>query len=227
MPAITDHPAFLQPADRTAKIWRYIDLARLVALLSSRSLYFPRLDQLDDPFEGSLSKAEFDHWKEVAEAGERDGTLPAHWKGRYLDILLGNSRRARKAVYVNCWHLSDSESEAMWRLYSPSGQGVAVQSSYETLANVLPAKIYNGCYLGLVRYTDHHREQMPGGNIFNAVTHKRRAFEHEKEVRAVIWFGDRGPDVDRDQVDNPLGLSVPLEPHALIESIFVSPAAPR
>ena len=29
---------------------------------------------------------------------------------------------------INCWHEHDVESEAMWRLYSSSGDGVAVRT---------------------------------------------------------------------------------------------------
>jgi hypothetical protein len=226
MPATTDHPAFVQPPNAAVKIWRYMDFAKLVALLSTGALYFARVDQLDDPFEGSLSKAEFEHWKQVAADGEAKGTIPERWRGRYLDIVLANARRARRAIYVNCWHLSDSESEAMWRLYSPNGYGVAIESTYASLTAALPTTIHNGCFIGQVRYTDHHRESMPGGNIFYAVTHKRRAFEHEKETRAVIWLGDQGMDRDPDQATNPLGLSIPVDLHSFVQAIYISPAAP-
>jgi hypothetical protein len=226
MAAITDHPAFIQPTDASEKIWRYMDFAKLVSLFDSSSLYFPRLDQLSDPFEGSLSKAEYEHWKSVAEQGELEGNLPAHWKGRYLDVLLGNARRAKRAIYINCWHRSAGESEAMWNLYASSGYGVAVQSTYDRLVATLPSAIHNGCYAGIVRYTDHHTESMPGGNIFYAVTHKRRAFEHEKEMRAIVWLGDLGFDVDPDQSANPIGLSIPITLAKIIEAVYVSPAAP-
>ena len=226
MAATVDHKAFVQPVEPSATIWRYMDLPKLVALLATEALYFPRLDQLEDPFEGSLSKEEYEHWKHMAAEAESNGTIPDRWKGQYLDRLLANARRARRAIYVNCWHVSNSESEAMWRLYSPSGYGVAIQSTYTALTNVLPSKIHTGCYIGLVQYTDHHHEAMPQGNIFYAVTHKRRAFEHEKEARAVIWLGDRGVDADPDQATNPIGLSVPVDVRALIKSVHVSPIAP-
>src|SRR5688572_10391405 len=138
MAATIDHPTFLQPTEKPLRIWRYIDLPRFVHLLETRRLYFPRLDQLDDPFEGSLSKAEYENWKEIAEKGERDGTIPAEWKGKYMDVLLANARRARRAIYVNCWHANAGESEAMWKLYSRGGPGIAIQSTYDRLVHVLP-----------------------------------------------------------------------------------------
>jgi hypothetical protein len=146
MAATVDHPAFSQPPDFSSKIWRYMDFAKFVFLLDTSNLYLARLDQLADQFEGSLSKAEYDHWKEVAEEGERTGEIPDQWKGKYFDVLLANARRTRRACYVSCWHMSESESDAMWRLYAPTGLGVAVQSTYQRLVDVLPDKLHRGCF---------------------------------------------------------------------------------
>ncbi len=128
----------------------------------------------------------------------------------------------------------------MWRLYASSGLGVAIQATYARLTAALPSDIepppatYHAggltrppVYLGVVQYTDHERDPMPTGNAFYPVLHKRRAFTHEEEVRAVIWLGDRGIFHDpANQADNPLGLTVPIGPEALIESVRVSPLAP-
>ena len=203
-----------------------MDFAKFVSLLDTGALHFSRVDQFTDPFEGSLSKTEFEYWRDIAAKGEADATLPPAWKGKYFDILLDNARRARRSMYVNCWHLDDDESEAMWGLYAPSGFGIAVQSTYARLVNVLPTKLHNGCFVGLVRYTDHDRDSMPSGNVFYPVLHKRRAFEHEKEVRALIWLGDKGRDADPDQTNNPLSLRVPVSLTDLAESVCLSPLVP-
>jgi hypothetical protein len=225
LPAITDHPCFQQPANPRERIWRYMDFAKLVSLFQQLGLYLPRIDQLSDPFEGSLSKAEYDRVRATAERGERDAGLPPKWRGRYFDVLMGNPRRARKAMYVSCWHLSDSESEAMWRLYGAT-YTVAIQSTYARLADLLPGDIHKGCFIGIVHYSDHHREEMPEGNVFHPIMHKRRAFEHEREIRAVVWLGDPGEHVRQSLDDNPNGILVPISLPQLIESIYISPAAP-
>jgi hypothetical protein len=53
-----EHPAFESLADENAKIWRYLDFTKFVALLDWRALSFARVDQLTDQFEGSLRKAD-------------------------------------------------------------------------------------------------------------------------------------------------------------------------
>jgi len=202
-----------------------MDFAKLVAMLQQGALYFARLDQLADPFEGSLSKAEYDRWVETAAKGEAEGTLPVHWRGSYFEILMLNARRARQTMYVNCWYSGEVESEAMWRLYAADENAIAIQSTYSRLVDVLPQKLYNGCFVGVVNYVDHDAGNMPDGNSFYPVMHKRLAFAHEHEVRAVVWYGDRGHDVDPDLSGNPKGLSVPVDLSALIERIYVSPVA--
>jgi hypothetical protein len=226
LPAIVDHPSFQQPADPAARIWRYMDFAKLLSLFQQLGLYLPRLDQLADPFEGSLSRAEYEQVRLTAERGERDANLPPDWRGRYFDVLMGNPRRARKSTYVSCWHLSESESEAMWRLYGASFT-VAIQSTYAQLASLLPGNIHNGCFLGIVHYSDHHRDEMPVGNIFHPIMHKRRAFAHEHEIRAVVWLGDPGEHERPSLDDNPKGMLIPISLPDLIQSIYVSPAAPE
>lgn len=38
------------------KVWRYMDFTKFVSLLDKRELWFTRADELNDPFEGTLSR---------------------------------------------------------------------------------------------------------------------------------------------------------------------------
>ena len=51
--------------DGSMRLWRYFSLPKLLHLLQSGALYFARLDQLDDPFEGFPTNTEY------VDAGER------------------------------------------------------------------------------------------------------------------------------------------------------------
>lgn len=50
------HPAF-SPPESDCTLWRYMNLAKLLALLDTRQLYFSRSDLFDDPYEGATSRA--------------------------------------------------------------------------------------------------------------------------------------------------------------------------
>jgi hypothetical protein len=234
VPGDTTHEAFGQPSDQSVTVWRYMDFAKYVATLKSRALYFARVDLLGDPFEGSLSKSEFDHWKKVAQDGEARGDLPAHWKGKYFEVLLGNARRTRRQCYASCWHMNPVESEAMWRLYSNSGYAICITSTYQALAASLPADFsadeHRGPFLGVVHYTDHDRDMMPTGNAFHAIMHKRSSFSHERECRAVLWRvgAERwvGGPPEEVLATYPPGIEVPVALESLIHAVVISPAAP-
>lgn len=129
------------PPPKGAKLWRYMDFTKLVSLLDKRSLFFSRADLLGDPFEGSFSR-------KTVEARQQGDFPQIAW-----DILSAIHRRHIRDTYVNCWHMSDHESAAMWKLYLAS-DGVAIQSSFERLVESLQEstqKIWIGkvTYVGL------------------------------------------------------------------------------
>lgn len=132
-------------------------------------------------------------------------------------------QKDRRELYVNCWYLGSLESEAMWRLYCPGNNGVAIQTTYSKLVE----SIANDpeLYIGRVTYIDYDSQGFPLDNIFYPVMHKRISFAHEQEVRLVKI---RVPDnCGLPQEFCPLGISIdwPLEP--TLEAIYVDPYAPE
>jgi hypothetical protein len=78
---ILEHESFRVPTNRDVKIWRYMDLAKYVAILQQRALSFPRASTLlkNDPFEGSSTRllvAARKYWiaSDPAPAAYRDQT---------------------------------------------------------------------------------------------------------------------------------------------------------
>ena len=236
MSADTSHPVLVQPENQGATIWRYMDFAKYVALLRSKALYFARIDALDDPFEGSLSRAEYDDIAVRAKKGEDAGKLPPEWRGRYFDVLMQNARNARRSCYVNCWHFNEGESEAMWRLYSQSTFAIAIKSTYSRLREVLPTpsqtgRPHVGPTLGKVTYLDHFNETLPTGNLLTPLMNKRPSFQHERECRALIWIPE--PDDylfrrDKEAIfaEYPVGMNIEVELERLVQFTVVSPLAP-
>src|SRR5207248_1539762 len=104
---------------------------------------------------------------------------------RVLQNMGQLNRKWRDHTAINCWHLNDHESAAMWKLYLKSDDGVAIQSTYRNLRdcfNLTEERIF----LGLVRYVDYERDVIPEGTMFTPFIHKRKSFQHENEVRALI-----------------------------------------
>ena len=87
-------------------------------------------------------------------------------------------------------------------------------------------------FLGAVRYTDYEEGLIPEENMLFPFVHKRRSFEFESELRALIVRfpiptgpGDKSAPVDFEEAA-PSGCSVAVDLSRLIAAIHVSPAAP-
>jgi hypothetical protein len=200
------HPSFIEPQDRNACLWRYMDFPRFLSVLDRRALFFPSIATLSaiDPYEGEP----FHINVEAA-------------RGQGLDEL----RRLRLQYRVfshmnffNCWHMNDAESDAMWKLYLNSAQGVAIQSTAQRLIasfNNTPDTVY----MGEIQYID-HATFMPTIPLLglSAYMFKRLAFQHEREVRV----GTYRADVNIEYFDE-LGWLKPPSPGVTVENIVQSP----
>lgn len=207
-----EHPCFPQPVDAEIKVWRHMDIGKFIDILKRKSLFFSRLDLLGDPLEGSITKVFFyARQMELENIGMSDD-IPQFSK---------LNQRMNKSMFVNSWYCNDSESEAMWKLYCSNNDGIAIQTTYNKL--VSSVNYDEQIYIGLVKYVDYDKDWFPSGNVFYPVMHKRKAFEHEREIRLVktvseLWSGKK---------EYPTGIHCFWEIDKFIENIYVNPYAPE
>lgn len=201
-----NHPVTKLPTDLDSRIWRYVDIAKFLDLLSTSQLYFARADNLRDSFEGKSPlpaiKRQRDHYD--SEATFQD---LAH------EFIAG--------TYLNCWHLSPHESAAMWNLYSGASKGIAIRSTCHRLIDALHATDQS-VHLSEIRYIDYRTqdfEENLHGNSLTPFVYKRLSFEHEKEFRAIVCRAFQS-DTPKD------GIKVPIDLAVLIEAVIISPDAP-
>jgi hypothetical protein len=194
-------------------VWRYMALSKLESMLQSGSLYFCRLDQFaGDPHEGSVSPKHRDSLLSFMladgvsneKAGEANRDMET-WRESF-----------RRTVYVNCWSENESESDALWQLFSSKDDCVAVQAQYKSLVEVIRPQ--DDMYLGRVTYVD----DTPFGPMHHAAMFKRTAFAHEREVR-LLKLPDIESFIKGDRKPGPRGISVPVDLAGLIQRIIVSP----
>ena len=207
-----EHPCFPQPGNTSVRVWRYLDLPKFIWLLEHRKLHLSRLDLLNDPHEGTTPRLL---------AMLRDQQLREFGAEKMVAQIPSINRQSRRSMYVNCWHLGNSESEAMWRLYCPNDGGVAIQTTYEKL--VASAANDPFCYIGTVTYIDYESQLFPLNNGFYPVMHKRASFAHEREVRLVKTLPEYWGLPER---EGPPGVSIDWEPEISVEAIYVNPYAP-
>jgi len=216
------HPIFTQPDDEDVRVWRYMDFTKLVSLLDSRRLYFTRADNFDDPFEGSLPRINVQARQQVpSDIAKEARQAFAEAMAKLGDV----NRQLPRCHAINCWHMNEYESAAMWKLYLKSDEGIAVQSTYRKFRSSLIDE--EKIFVGVVRYIDYETEWIAAGNLLTPFVHKRKSFEHEREVRAVVtkWpVSENGMDFTKDTIVGGLKIRVDLE--LLIEQVFVAPSSP-
>ena len=67
---------YVPPENKACRIWRYLDFPRYVSMLLSKGLYFARIDQLGDPFEGASPSSFLDNYMKLSAGRLVDGRLP-------------------------------------------------------------------------------------------------------------------------------------------------------
>lgn len=162
-----------------------MSFAKLASMLSSQSLYFSHLRVMR---RGELSDAH--EGKYTPEAAHKlCSELSEIWKPHVQDVAR-TTEQCLDIALVNCWCLGEHESDAMWRLYGEPGGGVAVCSTYRRLFESLPIPDNDQStmfYLSMVQYG----EVANPHNGLSLVVTKRRVYEHEREVRALMYPGEK------------------------------------
>jgi len=128
-----------------------------------------------------------------------------------LDFTKTNQEVNRK-FGLNCWHINESESEAMWQIYAAMGSGIAIESTENRLRGVLTA---DGIIVDRVRYMNFEKDEIEKGHRHYNLFIKRNSFAHEQELRATLLLPTPG-----------IGTLVPCDMNALIVNIHIAPKAP-
>lgn len=230
----TDHEALVK-GDPDSIVWRYMDLEKFELLLKDKALFLCRSDKFVDPFEASIPRREAEYRVEeqlkLSDFFKRPMTREeAQVKSDQMGDL---HKRFRKAFIVNCWHISTTESDAMWRLYLKTNDGVAIQSSYKRLYDSLNHNTEE-VFFSKVRYLDydkdiwHHKVDYPVTryNLFTPIVHKRLEFRHENELRVFQQINEA---VDNaaywDDKPNQVGKNISCDTDILIDKIILPPTS--
>lgn len=196
-----------------------MDFTKFLDCLNSSSLYFARVDSFEDIFEGSVPKitAELRNKNVSSATAFNNGETPSEFWEQY-------GQKAREESAINCWHMNDHESAAMWKLYLKSNEGIAIQSDYSKLFTTLNQSDLL-IFIGMVKYIDYEKEMIGWDNGFIPFVHKRNSFSYENELRALIWeIADHNSGKLNLKTG---GVKVKVDLKILVENIYVSPYSPK
>ncbi len=176
---VIEHPAFPQPSNLNARVWRYLDYWKFEWLLSERRLAMPAADKLGDEFEGSTPQAEIDWWNaqvSTAQTADEREIITSN-----MEKLSAFAKAFRPIYFVTCWIMKEQEDISMWDRYTSLPESVAVYTNYSDLHSALPKHVN----LGVVRYIDYSKERLPTLNMYHRIMTKRIEYDVEREVRGV------------------------------------------
>jgi hypothetical protein len=209
----SEHPACNIPKDMNQKVWRYMDFTKFVFILEEQALFFPRLSSLSlsDPLEGFLTKPTVAKFRNIPEGLTAEEVAK---KRAIREHNLSVLRMGRNLLFVSSWYVNSHESIAMWKLYLKSGEGVAIQSTTGRMIESF-ANTEDKVFIGLIDYIDYDEDEIPWDNLFYLALHKRKSFEHEREIRAIVMSPDNLP-----------GKLIPVDLDILIDKVFIAPNSP-
>lgn len=238
-------------------LWRYMSIDKLIHLFEEETLFFTPLSYYakSDPFEGYLPKVAFEalssifgeSYKEIEVVYQQLKKLADDSRAEGKPNTIGDDllqdlrskldsqsefikeayKKLAKGITVNCWHSNQNESEAMWKLYSDNGKGIAIKTSLASIRKsieAVPQKLL--IQIGSVKYIDFHAKNISpkdcviDGHLSPLL--KRTSFSHENEVRLFTI-----PPITHQNLSEfePKAELVKVNTKVLIEKIYISPFA--
>lgn len=167
-----EHHSFHTP-EKELTVWRYLDFEKFVDLITSSKLFFCRSDNFEDPFEGIFRLKDYETTKN----------------------MFDDQHITKQYYFLNCWHINENQSDAMWKIFLKTKNGIAIKSTVGNIIESLKeseddiniSKVY---YRDFDKVTFHElmfesQNRLFGGKggSVNQFNYKRISFEHEKELR--------------------------------------------
>ncbi|MYB92516.1 hypothetical protein F4054_05440 [Candidatus Poribacteria bacterium] len=197
------------------KLMRYMDVKKYRDLLSTKTLFLPRYDNLGDMFEGSLGyvpagkliEQRTERLKRITQMPQQGNTIAREFLEAFEPLFY--HKFLRNFTFVSCWHQSEKESALMWKMYAQ--KGVMIKSDLSSLKSSLGINA-NGYQRSNIFWQDHGIDNvngyeisvevnkvkyLPHGTEIEAVGsdryfHKQAEYEDEKELRIVLQL-ELGP----------------------------------
>lgn len=149
-------------------LWKYLDLFKLIDLITTSEIYFQRFDKFEDGLEGLTGKAislmAFTQGEQLSKENINK-TFSTEEQDRFIlndknrrEELRNSINQSQKTQFASCWFLDDRESLSMWKIYSRS-EGIALKFEAKELTQTIidSAKSYTNSdfhvlYYGKVDY---------------------------------------------------------------------------
>jgi hypothetical protein len=202
---------------KSLRVWRYMDLAKLIALLEKKAIWLARADTFMDRHEGRFPDEMRTLMEKAYESFPNDDPSPVKDADDFQDYLLKNT-------FVSCWHKNIDENMVMWEIYGRDSNAVAVQTTIDRISKSINSSRLSGHSLLLKPVVYERSEDVQGVLRYEECFFRKRPhFAFEEEVRiALDTYSPANP-----TKNTPYGYALPTSINDLIESIYVHPDSPE
>lgn len=187
----------------STKLFRYLKLSQFVEFIEKRQAYFTNIKCWEDTWEAPTSQLPSEKLNEEYEGNDQN---------LYLERMIGQ-----------CWSL-EGVSDALWRIYSTEKEGILIQTTAERfrlIKGIKLAMLAPVVYYGDLRKAIYQLKNMKYyDGIFGEGFLKRKAFEHEKEVRIITVNDEKFISKRHNSM---VHVEFDLDPKSFIESIIIDP----
>lgn len=126
-------------------------------------------------------------------------------------------------LYVSCWHESDHECSAMWKLYGHENNSVCVFSTNEALEeSIINHGSCDRLEVHRVNYISHIDESFSISPLGPFIS-KSKPYSFERETRVVSWSSC--VDISKFSINKESGRLFAVDLEKMIKKIVVSPSA--
>lgn len=234
--AIYDHPINISVNKNDPNtLWRYMGPDNFELMLKDSSLFFCRADCFQDSFEGSLPQKEIEHRQKESKRLDEHFKQPIKSEIEYQrkeESFKQLHLKQRHSMLVNCWHMNDTENDAMWKAYQKQNLCVAIKTTLPSLVNTIqdiPEKIGISKirYIDYMKDTFYHPEEFPHleYNTLTPLVHKRKGiYSFENELRLYTLANEGLIDEVFWEIQPKFnGMDIKIELNKLVQSVIISP----
>lgn len=204
-------------------LYRYMDFYKFVSLVSKKELFFCKANRFEDPLECCYPKDYYASGNSFNRIFQREGAKHGYIDSEIEKIKerVQEAQTIKNKIGVISFCSKDYEYDSLWKLYSNTKTGICLVTSAGKLKASIAQTTYTGpIYIGKVNYRDYEREFIGVSNKFAPIFTKRKEFENEHEVRAIIVKDDNH---QTDEIES--GYRIPVDTKMLIEEIILSPSS--
>lgn len=211
---------------------KYMDLQRFISMLYKKSLFFCRVDKLEDKFEGSYPLGTYEKKIQAYTKLRDSGFFKFDLSDEKIKQEVAEGvlfDKQQKALYcVCCWNKKKlHESAALWKIYSDFDKGIMIQTDFDSLNNAFE-NTFREIQVNEVQYVAYDVSSIPYGNTNYAFLYKHHAYHYEDEVRLLYTaIPKEGWVYEWEKQEVVEGKYIDLDLHKLIHKIVIGPHSPR